>query len=58
MRQTRTVLEFPRDEAYSRLYESRYIYPAAAQHNLNLVFEMFLAIDDSLTAAIIRELEN
>ena len=59
MRQVRAVLEIPRDYAYSRLYECEYLYPTAAPYNFIVVYDrVFLAIDDTLGSAIIREIEN
>ena len=59
MRQVRAALEMPRDYAYSRLFECQYIYPTAAPHNFTMVYDkVFLAIDDSLVAAIKREAED
>ena len=59
MRQVRTVLEMPRDYAYSRLYECHYLYPLAGPYNFITVFnKVFLVIDASLVAALIRKVEN
>lgn len=58
MRCVRAVMDIPRDCAFSIVYEHQYTYPVAAQHNFNLVFEMFLSIDDSLVAAILRKIEE
>jgi len=55
VRQVAIVLEIPRDYAYSRIYEYQYM-SAAGQYNFMLVFnKVFLAIDDSLVAAVKRE---
>jgi len=59
MRQVTTVLEMPRDYAFSRLFECQYLYPTAAPYNFIVVFDkVYLAIDDSLVAAIKREVEE
>lgn len=58
MRQVTAVLEVPRDDAFVRIYELQYIQPVAAQHNFDLVFEMFLSIDATLAAAVKREVEE
>ena len=58
MRQVRAIIEIPRDYAYSKLCEYQYIYSVNVQYNFNLVLEMFLGIDDTLVAAIMREIEK
>jgi len=59
MKQVAVVLEIPRDLSYSRLYECQHVFPIAGSYNFIVVYEkVFLAIDDSLVAAIKREVEN
>ena len=58
MRCVGAAIDIPRDYAFSIIYERQYIYPTIAQYNFNLIFEMFLTIDATLVAAIIRKVKE